>query len=155
MASDGRLRKATIPWTTAKGVPAVACLTCNDETVTVPVFDARPSDDRETSVPYEVDEETVQATRTSCCSSSTGAASRRTTTTATPRTTPTTKLLDGGAAHQTAPMRGREAMTTTIRSKPGRADSYGVPAFVQARRHLGVVDNWAARGQAARQARDR
>ncbi len=139
VAADGRLRKATVPWATTKGVPAVACLTCGDETVTVPIFDARPSDDRETSVPYEVEENAAEAMRDLLLFEQYGG-----------RIAPD----DDGHEDDSDDGEATNADGADVRTgrdddhdqvETGRPESYGVPAFVDARRHLGVVDNWAGR----------
>ena len=55
--SSGLLRSARIPWGDTERPPLLVRLTCDGESVSVPVFDQRPWSDREGTVPPEVADE--------------------------------------------------------------------------------------------------
>ncbi len=61
--ANGRFRSAQVPWIDSKQPPMLVQLTCEQETVRVPVFDGRPARDREDSIPPEVDENVAQSLR--------------------------------------------------------------------------------------------
>ena len=142
-ASDGRLRSAKVPWPVAEPSPSTVRLTCGAETVTVDIFDRRPPPERELSVPPEVDPDVAETLRDELLFEQYGG-----------RAVPDSVAEEGepnrkdrkrddggdesdwieGIDPDPEPDDGAEA---------ARQDSYAVPAFVLARRHLGVVDNWA------------
>lgn len=126
VAADGGLRKARVSWTGSNQPPLLVHLTCEQETASVPIFDERPARDREATVPPEVDKNLAQAMRD--------------------------ELLFEQYGGQVAIESEDEALTggddvagedNEEVNAAGHTDSYSVPAFVLARRHLGVVDNWA------------
>jgi hypothetical protein len=131
-SGDGRLRSAQVPWADAKAPPSFAQLACEGETLNVPVFDARPAPERETSVPPEVDEKLLDEMRDLLLFEQYGGQ--------VPGDEPPTSTGDEVASDPGQELEdGAEA---EIAGGSGRADSYAVPAFVLARRHLAVIDNW-------------
>lgn len=123
--ADNRLRSAQVPWADSKRPPLLVELTCEQQTVIVAVFDERSAQDREDTLPPEVDEDVAQAMRDEL-------------------------LFEGYGGRVAAdaegdePTDGDHALDEDDEGdKVGRTDSYSVPAFALARRHLGVVDNWA------------
>lgn len=125
VGNDGHLRSAQVPWADARRPPAWVQLTCEDETVRVAVFDERPSQEWEDSVPPEVDPDLVQTMRDELLFEQYGGAVAVEADGEVP--------IDGEAGPETENEGGGA----------GHSDSYSVPAFVLARRHLRVVDNWA------------
>lgn len=148
VARDGRLRSAIVQWTRTKQPPSLACLTCGDEAVSVPVFDGRPPRDREDSLPPQVDEDVAQEMRDQLLFEQYGG-----------RVAPEDSNVDDDAldgegeereTRQDGESLGVERGTVAGGDEDDpvegrRPDSYSVPAFVLARRHLRVVDNWADR----------
>jgi hypothetical protein len=126
-AADGRLRSAQIPWVDARRPPVSVQLTCEQESVGVPIFDARPLGDRENSLPPEVDETVAQTLRDALLFEQYGGR--------------IAADVGGGESAETAGESGEEDEG----GRRERSDSYTVPAFALARRHLGVVDSWADR----------
>ena len=61
--ADSRVRSTHVPWLDSKQPPLLVQLTCEQETLSVPVFDERPSRDRENTIPPEVDEDLAQTMR--------------------------------------------------------------------------------------------
>ena len=57
------LRSARVPWADAEPQPSVVKLVCNHQTMTVVVFDERPLQEREDTLPPEVDKELGQIMR--------------------------------------------------------------------------------------------
>jgi hypothetical protein len=106
-------------------------LACEGETLTVPVFDARPAPERETSVPPEVDEHLLDEMRDLLLFEQYGGQI--------PGDDPPTSPGDEGAAD---PGQELDAEAEAEIAGVGRADSYAIPAFVLARRHLAVIDIW-------------
>lgn len=136
VATDGRLRSAKVPWRNAEPPPSVVRLTCGLETMNINVFDARPSPEREQNVPPEVDPDFAQAMRDELlfeqyggrvASDSEGAGGDK-----------PDDFTGGDEIDPDGDEGGGEGAA-------GRQDSYAVPAFVLARRHLTVVDSWADR----------
>jgi hypothetical protein len=155
VAADGRLRSATVAWAIAKEPPSVACLTCGDEMVTVPIFDARPAADREESLPPGVDEDAAQTMLDQLLFEQYGGR-------VAPEDDEPTDDENPDGGDDDPPERGPEGTDgSDDTTAPGtgddenededervagrRADSYAIPAFVRARQHLSVVDNWASR----------
>ncbi len=138
MVGAGGLRSARVPWEDSTRPPMLVQLTCEQEMVSVPIFDERPLRDRETTLPPEVDENVAQIMRDELlfeqCGGRVAADAEGEVATGGDETPPEEDEADGA----------------------GPSDSYAVPAFVLARRHLGVVDNWAdqAKQAAARDTED-
>ncbi len=126
-ASDHRRRSAQVVWEDSRLPPSTVQLTCKYETVSVPIFDQRPSSERELTLPPEVDEETAQMMRDELLFEQYGG--RVAADTMDQALSSSDEDLDGGS--ENGPEGG------------GHSDSYDVPAFVLARRHLRVVDNWS------------
>lgn len=126
---DGCLRSAQIPWADAKHPPLLVQLKCEQESVSVPVFDARPLRDREDTIPHEVDENVAQALRDALLFEQYGGR---------------VAAEVGGEEPAESPGESGESGEEDEGGGPERSDSYSVPAFVLARRHLAVVDSWAA-----------
>jgi hypothetical protein len=124
--TDGRLRKAKVSWSGSIQPPVLVHLTCEQETMSLPIFDERPARDREATIPPEVDENLAQAMRDELLFEQYGGHVA---------TESEDEELTGG---NEVPGEDDDVMNVAARS-----DSYSVPAFVLARRHLGVVDNWA------------
>ncbi len=130
--ADSRLCSTHVPWLDSKQPPLFVKLTCEHDTMKVPVFDERPSRDRENTFPPEVDENLAQTMRD--------------------------ELLFEEYGGYVAADEVDAAIPLDVEDGDEdrgsiREDSYDVPAFVLARRHLGVVDSWA--NQAKRAAKRR
>lgn len=125
--ADGRLRSAQIPWVDAKHPPLLVQVTCELESVSIPVFDARPLRDRENLIPPEVDENLAQTLRDALLFEQYGG-----------------RVAPDSSGVEPADSAG-ESGEEDEGGVPERSDSFSVPAFALARRHLGVVDSWADR----------
>ena len=123
--ADGRCRSAHVPWADSKQPPMLVPLACEEETVRVPVFDGRSARDREDTIPPEVDENVAQTLRDELLF----------------------ELYGGRVAADAegeVPLQGKDVLDQDdVQDGAGHTDSYAVPGFVLARRHLGIVDNWA------------
>jgi hypothetical protein len=122
---DGHLRSAQVPWADSERPPSLVRLTCEQERVSVPVFDKRPPRDRENALPPEVDKDVAQMMRDELLFEQYGG------------------RFAADAAGEEPAHSDSEAGEEDEGGAPGRPDSYSVWAFDLARRHLGVVDNWA------------
>jgi hypothetical protein len=120
---DGGLRSARVQWTDSKRPPLLVRLKCEQETMSVPVFDVRPSQDRDGTLPPELDgdQEVVQRMRDELLFEQYGG-----------------RVAED--ADDAEPVEGDESSNG---NGFRRTDDYSVPAFDLARQHLGVVDNWA------------
>lgn len=127
---DG-LRTAQVPWVEAKRPPTSVLLTCESEALNVAVFDERKLEEREKSLPAEVDETVVQAMRDELLFELYGGR-------VVADDEPQADLLSG-EEDQTVDAEWEEP----IEGQTGHSDSYAVDTFVSARLHLQVVDNWA------------
>ncbi len=118
------LHTARFPWTDSERPPLLVHLTCEEETVSIPVFDERPSRDREDTLPPELDgdPEDMQRMRDELLFEEYGG-----------------RVADEDEGE--APRNGDGKKNGDSRSP----DSYTVPAFDLARQHLRVVENWAER----------
>jgi hypothetical protein len=123
--ADGRCRSAHVPWADSKPPPMLIRLTCEHETVCVPVFDGRPSLDRERTIPPEVDEDAAQSMRDELLFELYGG------------------RVAGDAGGEESPPGDDQPDQDDGKDGAGHTDSYSVPSFVLARWHLGVVDSWA------------
>ena len=123
--AGGRFCSAQVPWADSKQPPMLVQLACEKETVRVPIFDGRPERDREGTIPPEVDENFAQSLRDELLF----------------------ELYGGWAAAdadgQEPPQGEYEIDQDGVQDGAGNTDSYAVPGFILARRHLGIVDNWA------------
>ena len=139
LADDGRLRSTLVPWTDATRPPSSVQLTCEHEIVSVPVFDERSPQEREDTTPPEVDENIVQTMRDELLFEQYGGC--------------VAADIEDGESRDDAPepedvlrtdtQTGGDSEGRIDEDGGGRVDSYAVPTFEVARRHLGVVDNWA------------
>ncbi|MHB1422255.1 MAG: tyrosyl-DNA phosphodiesterase 1 [Gemmataceae bacterium] len=126
-AGASGLRSARVQWTDSTRPPLLVQLTCEQEQVCeqervrVPVFDERPSRDRDGTLPPELDgdQEVVQRMRDELLFEQYGG-----------------RVADDAEGKGTSNGNG---------NGPIPPDDYSVPAFDLARQHLGVVDNWAER----------
>lgn len=124
LSADG-LCRAAVPWTEAVVQPDSALLSCGAGCVEIPVFDNRQLEDRYGATPHGVDEDLAVRLRDEMLFEQYGGGSAFTTIDeAELPATPDEDVYPEG-------------------SEPHR-DSFDVPAFVKARRHLGVVDQWLA-----------
>jgi hypothetical protein len=134
------LRSACVPWASTEPQPSLVRLICDHQTMTVMVFDGRPSLERQDSLPPEVDKDLGQMMRDELLFEQYGG-----------------QIAEDGVNEDTPGVGPDDAepvdATADGVEKPttGHVDSYAVPAFVAARKHLGVVDNWA--GQVNREAK--
>jgi hypothetical protein len=126
VGTDDRLRSAQVSWVDAKRPPSLVQLTYEQETLSVAVFDERPMAERENCIPPEVDENAAQTMRDELLFEQYGGR---------------IAADDGGEGSIDS---DNEPDAEYESAGAGRPDSYAVPAFVLARRHLGVVDNWAS-----------
>jgi Tyrosyl-DNA phosphodiesterase len=149
VGADGRLRLAWLRWRDAKRPPSFVQLTCNHETVSVAVFDERPLQEREGTFPSEVDEDVVQTMLDELLFEQYGGRVAVDAGEAKPNNSvdPERKERDAGEKKSTNRVDPETEDPDDEHgpddAKVGRRDSYAVPAFVLARRHLRVVDNWA------------
>jgi Tyrosyl-DNA phosphodiesterase len=128
--ADGCFRSARVLWADATRPPLLVQLTCEQETVSVAVFDARPARDREDTIPPEVDKDAAQWMRDELLFEQYGG-------------------YVAADAEGEALTNGGKDLAEDDGDGAGPTDSYTVPAFVLARRHLGVVDNWADQAKRA------
>jgi len=153
MAADGRLCSAQISWSDTKEPPSFVQLTCELETMSVPVFDNRPQPEREDSLPPEVDDDFAQTMRDELLFEQYGGRVA-----ADLEENETTNIdedeesindrselntIPDGSAGTDDGVIKQEPEDDDMEGESGRADSYAVPAFELARRYLRVVDNWA------------
>ncbi len=136
--SGGPGRSARVPWADAKTPPAFVQLSCDEETVCVPIFDTRSAPERETATPPEVDGDVVQAMRDELLFEQYGGRVADDD----PLTAPESEEPTGAGPE---PGGDADPDSDAECEGGGRADSYAVPAFTLARRHLAVIDNWWAR----------
>ena len=125
---NGQLRSARVAWTEARRPPSWVRLTCEGKTMSVAIFDERPSRERENAVPPEVDKDVCQTMRDELLFEQYGGRVA----------TEDEEALNGTVD---APGNPDEQQAEGVGGR--RPDSYAVPAFVLGRRHLQVVDNWA------------
>lgn len=129
------LRSACVPWAHAEPQPSLVRLICDRQTMTVVVFDERPSLERQDTLPPDVDKDLGQIMRDELLFEQYGG-----------------QIAEDGVTEDASGVGSDDAepeadATADGAEKPttGHVDSYAVPAFVAARKHLGVVDNWADR----------
>lgn len=140
---------ARISWENCKHPPSVVQLTCETETVNVPIFDERPIKVREHTLPPEVDEDLAQAMHDELLFEQYGGLVADDNDDGKPpeeppeggEGTPVTQVVPAGNPVEQA----GGVVPDDDDNQEGvvsRSD-YGVPAFDLARSHLAVVDNWA------------
>ncbi|MBB5045953.1 hypothetical protein HNR60_000688 [Rhodopseudomonas rhenobacensis] len=124
------LYRANIPYAAEWLSPFVIGLACNDERLRIPIFDERQLAEREITLLPEVDEALMQSLRDQLLFEEYGGG-----------IAPDDQDLDplGGDIVDQLPIDEDDIEATGA----GPSDSYAVPAFVIARRHLAVVDSWS------------
>lgn len=130
--TDSDCLRACVPWDDPKDIPSWIVLACEDQKVRVSVFDARSVQEREVTAPPEVDPSKVEAMRDALLFEQYG----------------------GRVAGDECDVKrdDKESSADHIEGDGfGLTDSYDVPAFVQARWHLGIVDNWMFQWERAKQ----
>ncbi len=124
------LRSASILWKDAKNPPSVVRLTCGKGSMIIPVFDERPSLERDDFIPPGVDASRAQEMRDELLFERYGGA------------------MAGESAN--GPLATGDLVEDLNDGDHGGCDDdYSIPAFELARRHLGVVDKWASSVKAA------
>lgn len=130
--ADHGLRTAHVAWTDADRMPSLVQLRIEQEIVCIAVFDGRPWTERKNSAPPEVDEDLVQTMRDELLFEHYGG-----------RTASAVDDEVEESEESGADIPETDSADIEEAAGTGRSDSYAVPAFVLARQHLGVVDNWA------------
>jgi hypothetical protein len=126
-SGDGWFRSAVIPWKDSTQPPLLVNLMCKHQSLSVPIFDVRPLRERGNTLPPEVDEDAAQIMRDELLFEQYGGHIA-----ADDDGTPNNTISDDDELPETQDAPG-----------PTDPDSYSVPAFALARRHLAIVDNWA------------
>jgi Tyrosyl-DNA phosphodiesterase len=127
------LRSACVPWAYIEPQPSLVRLTCDRQTMTVVVFDERPPLQRQDTLPPEVDKDLGQIMRDELLFEQYGGQIAE-------------DLVNEdtwGAGPDDAEPEADATADGVEKPTTGHVDSYDVPAFVAARKHLAVVDNWA------------
>jgi len=139
-SADG-LQRSTVRWSDVKRPPSTAHLTCEHETVRIPIFDGRPlSKDRIDTVPPELDEHVVQTLRDELLFEQYGG---RTVTE--DDQDPDSSWSDSTASDSIGASNYDKEDEDIEQGEDRNSDSYAVPSFELARDRLRVVDNWADR----------
>lgn len=149
---DRKLRSAVVPWKKV-APPDAAIFNCQGDVIRVPVFDDRPRRDRERSPPPEVDEGASQELLDQLLFEQYGGV-------VPPEEGDGPDGMEGVDKEEHEANASSEADAEDGEGRDGQgdrddpadaaaSDSYAVPAFVLARRHMEVVDNWAQRVSAA------
>jgi hypothetical protein len=133
-------RSARLPWTDTARPPLFVQLKCDIETMNVAIFDERSPRDREGTIPPGV-EDIGQAMRDELLFEQYGgrvAADDNS----------TIEIQDPDGIPSVGSETESSSTDAVLEGEPGesgagRSDSYAVPAFVSAQRHLRVVDQWA------------
>jgi hypothetical protein len=132
ISDNGRAQSLSVPWTDARTPPCVARIACGEEKLEVGIFDTRPRAERETSVPPDVDPDLAELLKDELLFEQYGG-----------------RVADDegdpSAGDGSFPEMPDEDEPSTSSSTDGLGagnDSYAVPAFELARRHLEVVDRW-------------
>jgi Tyrosyl-DNA phosphodiesterase len=124
------LYRANLPYSGDCHTPFVVELTCRSECLRIPIFDERKLIDRENTILPEVDQALVQNLRDHLLFEEYGGRIAA--------DDPDVDSADGSIDDLVFPEDEGDDDTTA-----GHSESYAVPAFVLARRHLAVVDIWA------------
>ncbi|EGF33621.1 hypothetical protein IMCC9480_3399 [Oxalobacteraceae bacterium IMCC9480] len=127
---DGDRRQTSIRWTTADCPPEIVCLTCQDQSVTASVFDARPASDVPGALPSDIFGIALQERDDGLLFEQYGA----------PPVSddPLEETTQEEPVHKELPQDG------DLENEMGkRIESYAVPAFVLAREFFCIVDNWS------------
>jgi hypothetical protein len=121
---DDGLSSGVAVWADAAVQPDIAVLSCGASSVEIPVFDSRQLEERYGAIPHGVDQDLAVLLRDEMLFEQYG----------------------GGSAISTideADLLATQDESPDAESSESHRDSYDVPAFVKARRHLGVVDHWS------------
>ena len=132
------LRGTDVPWLDAKNPPQVATLTCNDESLEVPVFDTRERGERMTTPVPEVDEDQAELMRDELLFEQYGGGA------ASDSTDPGNDVEDPDLAPDHS-VDGQGFDDSEQDDASATSDSYAVATFEQARTSLEIVDTWASR----------
>jgi hypothetical protein len=132
MGPDGRLRTARFPWGDSTRPPHKVQLSCEQETVSIPVFDERPAAEREGFIPPEVDADLAEMVRDVLLFERYGGQ--------------VGEDADGDRSIDGSNARDEDDDAAAY----GRPEDYSIPAFDLARRHLRVVDQWARQAEQAK-----
>ena len=166
VAEAGEPYRGTIAWKSQKYPPERAILTCENESLEVAVFDDREDDDRDMTVPPEVDCEAAILMADELLYERYGGPVAGTVEDSTvpnegeadaPVQTPAQQEAVVGIAGVAVAISG-DGTSISPRvdegdegdfedSGVGTGDSYSVPAFVRARRYWQIIDNWSTRIQ--------
>ena len=120
------------PWKDGRHPPTNVILACEDQTLTVPVFDESPIAERDLTVPLEIDPESIQQMRDALLFEQYGGRVAAESNDQPDNNSSSNDL----SADFDEPISNTDAAT---------GEDYSIPAFVAARRHFEVVDNWAGR----------
>jgi len=136
VAKGSILRSACVPWVDAKLPPLMVTLVCDCQTMSVVVFDERPQGDRQDTLPPEVDKELAQNIRDELLFEQYGG-----------QVAGDLEYQDTAATgpNDCEPGAGQISEEASEGPAAVHTDSFAVPAFVAARNHFRVVDNWADR----------
>jgi Tyrosyl-DNA phosphodiesterase len=137
------LRSTNVPWLDAKNPPHVATLTCNDESLEVPVFDTRERGDRMTTPVPEVDEDQSELMRDELLFEQYGGR-------AASDTIDPGKDVEDPDLPPDHRVDGQGIDNPEQDDASATSDSYAVATFEHARISLEIVDTWASRIAGAR-----
>lgn len=145
ISAEGMRRSVLVRWSDAKRPPLLVHLTCELETVSIPVFDGRPqSKDRIDTVPPELGENDMQMLRDELLFEEYGG--RYVADEDQDPDSSRSDSTDSGSDDVTFRDDGDEDIG---QGGGGYSDSYAVPAFELARDRLRVVDNYTDRVKCA------
>ena len=127
------LRSARVSWADAEAPPSLVRLVCRHQTMSVVVFDERPPGKREDTLPPGIDKERGQLIRDRLLFEQYGGP-----------IADDDEIRDTDAGGDDDPVPEISATFEEPLEQAATAhDDYSVPAFVAARNHFHVVDNWA------------
>lgn len=150
---DGSQRSARVAWSATTKPPVAVTLTCDKQSLIVPVFDSRPAPERAEAMPDEVSADDIEEMQDSLLFEQYGGRVAQE-----PDHDDDTDDESDTDAEDAPPEDGRgprrdgeggdepahgDTDDEVEDEGTARGDSYAVPAFVLARRHLTVVDCWA------------
>jgi hypothetical protein len=163
VAEEPGVHSAGILWTDAVCPPALAHLKCEQESLTIAVFDERPVIDRDGTLPPEVDEDTAQAMSDELLFEQYGGPVAGRFEDPAASSDGEDEVDEGetppdGDANELKPTTNPDHGDSAAGEKTDdedeieslgteRGESYAVPAFVLARRYFQIIDNWAAKVQ--------
>jgi hypothetical protein len=136
--AGSNLMTSDIPWLYVTTPPQTVRLTCNDETLLVPVFDTRPRSDRKTTPTPEVAEAYAELMRDELLFEQYGGGAD----------SDSSDLGTDAGQLGLAPddnVDSGDFDDVELDGDTGVSDSYAVATFEQARRAFEIVDTWATR----------